>query len=115
MSKVPPRKKTTHGRSGAKGKSSTFLTGERKQLLLALGVVVVLAGIPFGLGKYFEFNSPGPFDSGAYVYSAAHILSVKFVNHLVQIFIVDFDKSETSGTAAPGFGNNPAGLYRSIS
>jgi len=75
MSKVPPRKKTTHGRSGAKGKSSTFLTGERKQLLLALGVVVVLAGIPFGLGKYFEFNSPGPFDSGAYVYSAAHILS----------------------------------------
>ncbi|UCD49810.1 MAG: glycosyltransferase family 39 protein [Phycisphaerales bacterium] len=75
MSKVPPRKKTTHGRSSARGKSSAFLTGDRARLLLALGVVLVLAGIPFALGKYFEFNSPGPFDSGAYVYSAAHILS----------------------------------------
>ncbi len=26
------------------------------------------------MGKYFEFNSPGPFDSGGYVYSARHIL-----------------------------------------
>ena len=26
------------------------------------------------MGKYFEFNSPGAFDSGAYVYSAKHIL-----------------------------------------
>jgi hypothetical protein len=36
--------------------------------------IIVLAAIPFSLGKYFEFNSPGPFDSGAYVYSAEHIL-----------------------------------------
>jgi Dolichyl-phosphate-mannose-protein mannosyltransferase len=75
MSKVPPRKKATHGRSGSKGKSAPLLTDDRKGLLLGLGLVLVLAGIPFGLGKYFEFNSPGPFDSGAYVYSAAHILS----------------------------------------
>jgi hypothetical protein len=37
-------------------------------------IVAILAAIPFGLGKYFEFNSPGPFDSGAYVYSAKHII-----------------------------------------
>jgi 4-amino-4-deoxy-L-arabinose transferase-like glycosyltransferase len=35
---------------------------------------LVLAGIPFVLGKYMEFNSPDPFDSGAYVYSAHHLL-----------------------------------------
>jgi 4-amino-4-deoxy-L-arabinose transferase-like glycosyltransferase len=35
---------------------------------------LVLAGIPFAVGKYIEFNSPGAFDSGAYVYSAKHIL-----------------------------------------
>lgn len=37
-------------------------------------VTLILAGIPFSLGKYIEFNTPGPFDSAAYVYSAAHIL-----------------------------------------
>jgi hypothetical protein len=26
------------------------------------------------MGKYFEFNSPDPYDSGCYVYSARHIL-----------------------------------------
>ena len=35
---------------------------------------VILAGIPFVAGKYIEFNSAGAFDSGAYVYSAEHIL-----------------------------------------
>lgn len=39
-----------------------------------VAVVVILAAIAFALGKYFEFNSPGAFDSGAYVYSAKHIL-----------------------------------------
>ena len=37
-------------------------------------VIVILAAIPFGMGKYLEFNSPGPYDSGAYVYSAKHVL-----------------------------------------
>ncbi len=37
-------------------------------------IVAVLAGVPFCLGKYFEFNSPEPFDGGAYLYSAKHIL-----------------------------------------
>jgi hypothetical protein len=46
----------------------------RRRRAIALITIAVLAAIPFSLGKYFEFNSPGPFDSGAYVYSAAHIL-----------------------------------------
>jgi hypothetical protein len=37
-------------------------------------LIVILTAIPFTLGKYFEFNSPGPFDSGAYVYSAKHVI-----------------------------------------
>ncbi len=37
-------------------------------------IAVILAGVPFVMGKYIEFNSPGPFDSAAYVYSAKHIL-----------------------------------------
>ena len=42
--------------------------------ILLIALVAVLAAIPFSLGKYFEFNSPEPFDGGGYVYSAAHIL-----------------------------------------
>jgi len=49
--------------------------GNLKKPLLVLGLVLVLAGIPFSLGKYFEFGTPGAFDSGSYVYSAARILS----------------------------------------
>ncbi len=37
-------------------------------------IALILAGLPFIIGKYIEFNSPGAFDSGAYVYSAEHIL-----------------------------------------
>ena len=36
-------------------------------------IVIVLAVIPFAMGKYIEFNTPGPYDSGAYVYSARHL------------------------------------------
>jgi hypothetical protein len=38
-------------------------------------LIIILAGIPFWLGKYFEFNYPDPFDSAANVYSAQHILN----------------------------------------
>jgi hypothetical protein len=37
-------------------------------------VILVLAGIPFGLGKYIEFKSPDPFDSASNAYSAKRIL-----------------------------------------
>jgi 4-amino-4-deoxy-L-arabinose transferase-like glycosyltransferase len=47
---------------------------EKRKHLIVLLVIVILAAIPFSMGKYFEFNSPGAFDSGAYVYSAKHIL-----------------------------------------
>ena len=43
-------------------------------LIIAVISTVILGGIPFGLGKYIEFHSPGPFDSGAFVYSAQHLL-----------------------------------------
>ena len=35
--------------------------------------VLILAGLPFAMGKFFEFNQPDPFDSGAYAYSAWHV------------------------------------------
>jgi len=43
-------------------------------LLISIILTLLLGGIPFGYGKYIELNSPGPFDSGAYVYSAKHLL-----------------------------------------
>jgi len=38
-------------------------------------IIVILAGVPFSLGKYFEFGQDDPFDGGCYAYSAQHILS----------------------------------------
>jgi len=37
-------------------------------------LIIILPAIPFVLGKYYEFNTPDPFDSAANVYSAKHIL-----------------------------------------
>jgi len=37
-------------------------------------IAALCISIPFGVGKYIEFNSPGAYDSGAYVYSAQHVL-----------------------------------------
>jgi 4-amino-4-deoxy-L-arabinose transferase-like glycosyltransferase len=51
-----------------------FLGNLDRRLLVAVALVV-FAGIPFALGKYFEFKQPDPFDSGSYVYSAQHVLS----------------------------------------
>jgi len=42
--------------------------------LLPFAFIAVFAAIPFALGKYIEFNSPGAYDSGSNVYSARHIL-----------------------------------------
>lgn len=47
---------------------------EIQKSILLIALVAIVAAIPFSLGRYFEFNSPGAYDSGAYVYSAAHIL-----------------------------------------
>ena len=40
-------------------------------VVIAFGI----AAIPFSYGRYFELNSPGAFDSGAYVYSAYRVLN----------------------------------------
>jgi len=57
-------------------KKTAFSSGQQsRRPLVVYAIVFILAGIPFALGKYIEFNSPGPFDSGAYVYSAAHIIN----------------------------------------
>jgi 4-amino-4-deoxy-L-arabinose transferase-like glycosyltransferase len=40
---------------------------------MVIALVLLVAVIPFCYGKYIEFNTPGPFDSASYVYSAQHI------------------------------------------
>ena len=75
MTKTPKRRIARRSPAAPKAKRATpFLEGRTKTLLV-VGLVLVLAGVPFILGKYFEFKSPGAFDSGSYVYSAKHILS----------------------------------------
>ncbi|MHC4842856.1 MAG: hypothetical protein ACYTEE_03565, partial [Planctomycetota bacterium] len=56
-----------------KQKSTLTHTTETKKWLI-YGIIAVLAATPFIMGKYIEFNSPGAYDSGGYVYSAKHIL-----------------------------------------
>ncbi len=70
MSKPSPK-------SHSPGKGHPHILGKKQADLevILIGLAIILAGVPFCLGKYFEFNSPGPFDSGAYAYSAAHILN----------------------------------------
>ncbi len=57
------RKKAVYNKQQGKGKIVVFV------------ITAILAAIPFCLGRYFEFYSPDPFDSGANVYSAKHILN----------------------------------------
>ena len=66
---VTPTSKPSEQKSPAPARRSLWL-----KLAVAL-VVTALAGTPFVLGRYMELNTPGPFDSGAYVYSAQHLLS----------------------------------------
>jgi len=76
MSKPSRQKKPPHKKATPHDVHVVTRPQHQKQIcIFAIVVIIILAGIPFSLGKYFEFNSPGPFDSGAYVYSAAHILS----------------------------------------
>ncbi len=48
---------------------------EKIKRIVSIAAIVILAGIPFAMGKYIEFNSPCAFDGGAYVYSAERILN----------------------------------------
>ncbi|GAI28752.1 unnamed protein product, partial [marine sediment metagenome] len=68
--KSEPAKRQLH-------KQKTAAPSEHKKSrrqFAVIAAVVILAAIAFALGKYFEFNSPGAFDSGAYIYSAKRIL-----------------------------------------
>ena len=62
----PPTHQEDHWPSSAKLLSS--------KPFVVLIIIAILAAIPFCMGKYFEFNSPSAYDSGAYVYSAKRIL-----------------------------------------
>ncbi|MFC1781636.1 ArnT family glycosyltransferase [Planctomycetota bacterium] len=55
-------------------KSALSETSKLNKRIITYIIIAILAIIPFGLGKYCEFNSPGAFDSGGYVYSAKHVL-----------------------------------------
>ena len=71
---------TTPGADGERERTAPFEAAPQHRIgrpRFPLGVlaVAVLAGIPFALGKYFEVNSPEPFDGGSYLYSAQRILN----------------------------------------
>ncbi|NLZ03687.1 MAG: hypothetical protein GXY19_00765 [Phycisphaerae bacterium] len=81
MSKMPQRSKHSHGRSTHAGQKRTASGDGRWRRFLIAGLILLLAGAPFVLGKYFELSYPDPFDSGSYVYSAQHILSGARIGH----------------------------------
>ncbi|MBE3145046.1 MAG: glycosyltransferase family 39 protein [Planctomycetes bacterium] len=58
-----------------KDKKSAVTAGKNNADTAAIILIALLAGIPFLLGRYFEFNYPDPFDSASNVYSAQHILN----------------------------------------
>lgn len=71
MSAAPRKKKPTPSHALS---PSWSLSDGRKHIAVVCALAI-FAGIPFLLGKYFEFKQPDPFDSGSYVYSAQHVLS----------------------------------------
>ncbi len=54
-------------------KTPTKEKSKLPKILLYLAIIILVA-LPFSLGKYIEFNSPGAYDSGGFVYSAEHVL-----------------------------------------
>jgi 4-amino-4-deoxy-L-arabinose transferase-like glycosyltransferase len=64
-----------HGRQKAEDAGRRAASAGPEFIVLAVLALVVFAGIPFALGKYFELKCPDPFDSGSYVYSAWHVLA----------------------------------------
>jgi 4-amino-4-deoxy-L-arabinose transferase-like glycosyltransferase len=77
MSAAPRRKDSRRPKTGdgGRGTASSPPAAIRHPQFLVVLSLVVFAGIPFALGKYFELKCPDPFDSGSYVYSAEHVLT----------------------------------------
>lgn len=74
MSKPARRKISTPKQTSQHKKISPSHKKNKIKAFVCFILIAILAAIPFSMGKYFEFNTPDPFDSGAYVYSAKHIL-----------------------------------------
>lgn len=70
MSKSPLKNRELHKLP----KTALLSQYQSKNKTVVFAIITILAVIPFSMGKYLEFNSPGPYDNGAYVYSAEHIL-----------------------------------------
>jgi 4-amino-4-deoxy-L-arabinose transferase-like glycosyltransferase len=81
MSTPPRKRQNKRGKAADDGrKTSPSVWNPQSaihnpQFLYVALSLVVFAGIPFALGKYFELKYPDPYDSGSYVYSAQHVLS----------------------------------------
>lgn len=71
---IDPHKHKIGTPSEKGGHWQDIIKQQRSKNIIVLVIIAILAAIPFCLGKYFEFNSPGAFDSGSYVYSAKRIL-----------------------------------------
>jgi hypothetical protein len=75
MNKGARKRKLPKKHAKPQKRESAFLAAlKNNKKFVVLATIAIAAAIPFGLGKHFEFNSPGPYDSGAYVYSAKHII-----------------------------------------
>ncbi len=81
MSTPPRKRESKRGKAADDGRKPSRSAGNPQSAIrnprwpLVVLSLVVFAGIPFALGKYFELKYPDPFDSGSYVYSAQHVLS----------------------------------------
>ena len=81
MSAAPHKRENKKSKMEAGGRRTTSSAWNLQSAIrnpkwpLTVLALVVFAGIPFALGKYFELKCPDPFDSGSYVYSAQHVLS----------------------------------------
>jgi 4-amino-4-deoxy-L-arabinose transferase-like glycosyltransferase len=67
------------GRGTASSEPQSAIRNPR--FVLVVLSLLVFAGIPFALGKYFEFSVPDAFDGGSYAYSANHLLSGARIGH----------------------------------
>ena len=75
MSKPAQKRKLPKKHAKPQKRESTVLAAlQSNRKFVVIAIIAIAAAIPFALGKYFELNTPGPDDSGAYVYSAKHVL-----------------------------------------
>ena len=75
MSKVPQRRKASQKRSRPEEQLQRSIHSALQKHLVCIGLIVLLAGVPFALGKYLEFGTPEPYDGGGFLYSANQVLS----------------------------------------